>query len=335
MIVAGIDEAGYGPLLGPLVVSASAFEVPWPAPAAAADPLPEEIKDIPCCWKLLKAALTKKAPITKGRVIVADSKVVHHLTDGVKHLERGVLTLLAQSGIQPATASALLQSLGCVSEELSAHPWYAADDPALPWLSDAGDLAIARNMVQAAMARSGVKLRAMRTHLVPEQRFNRMVEQTNNKAAVVVSLTLSHLYHLHTQFGARGLVVGIDKQGGRDNYTSVLLRTFPDASVRVLLESEAGSSYQITETAGTETRRTLIHFREKCETLFMPVALASMICKYLRELYMHSFNTWWCQRVDGLKPTAGYYQDGTRWLDDVGPHLARLNVARGHLVRIR
>jgi ribonuclease HII len=335
MIVAGIDEAGYGPLLGPLVVSASAFAMPECRDEGTAADLPEQINDLPCCWKLLKAALTKKAPITKGRVIIADSKVVHHLSDGLKHLERGVLAMLAQSGMRPATASALLEALGCDPDQLTEHPWYAAHDPPLPWVSQAGDLAIASNMVRAAMARSGVKLCSMRTVLVPEQRFNTMVEQTNNKAAVAVSITLSHLYYLHTQFGAADLVVGIDKQGGRDNYTSLLLRTFPDAAIRVILESDAGSSYMITETIAGRRHRTLVHFRQKGESLFMPVALASMICKYLRELYMDVFNAWWCQRIDGLKPTAGYHQDGTRWLENVQPHLARLNIAREHLVRIR
>jgi hypothetical protein len=39
--------------------------------------------------------------------------------------------------------------------------------------------------------------------------------------------------------------------------------------------------------------------------------------------------------VAGLRPTAGYYQDGTRWLLDVAPHLGRLGVAREMLVRVR
>ncbi len=333
MIIAGIDEAGYGPLLGPLVVSATAFQMPDTVPG---EQLPLQISELPCCWKLLKAAVTKKSPITKGRVIVADSKVVHHLTDGVKHLERGVLAMLAAYSQEQAFSTAqLVAMLGCPVDELAVHPWYAAYDPPIPWMCESGDLAIARNMVRGAMVQAGLRLRAMRTRVVPEGAFNRMLAQTNNKGSALVSITLEHLYYLHVHFGAAGLVVGVDKQGGRDHYTSLLMRTFPDASLKVLEESETGSSYLLTESAGGEMRRTVIHFREKGETYFMPVALSSMICKYLRELYMHVFNNWWCQRIDGLRPTAGYYQDGMRWLADVDGHLARFNVKRADLVRVR
>ncbi len=135
--------------------------------------------------------------------------------------------------------------------------------------------------------------------------------------------------------------MGVDKQGGRDHYTHLLLRTFPEAQLRVLQESDAASSYLLHEAAAggpsgdAGGRRTVIHFREKGETHFLPTALASMICKYLREMCMEAFNAWWCARIAGLKPTAGYYQDGSRWLRDVEPHLRRLSVRREDLVRCR
>lgn len=337
MIIAGIDEAGYGPLLGPLVVSAAALELP-------AAPMVEEAEAVPCLWRLLKAAVAKKGPVRKGRLLIADSKLVHNLSDGDKLLERGVLAFLrtmqmegggSAAGNGDLTAAGLLELLGCKNHELTSRPWYAPHSVSLPWLADTGDVAIAANMLGAAMRSANVHTRCLRTAVVSEGAFNRLVGGTNNKASALVSITLTHLYHLHQMFGHRGLVVGIDKQGGRDHYTGLLLRSFPEAELKVLKESAESSSYLLQERTSQGLRRTLIQFREKGETAFLPTALASMLCKYLRELCMHSFNTWWCGRITGLQPTAGYYQDGTRWLTDVEPHLGRLGVSREMLVRVR
>jgi hypothetical protein len=345
MILAGIDEAGYGPLLGPLVVSATAFElmdVPLVTESEeGANGMPGG--GLPCLWRLLKGAVAKKTPVKKGRLLVADSKVVHNLTDGNKLLERGVLAFLrcmAEAGgmalSEAPSTSELLELFGCTNHELTDHPWYSPHEVNVPWLAEAGDLAIACNMLAGAMAAARVRPAAMRTAVVSERAFNRLVGGTNNKASALVSITLSHLYYLHTTFGHEGLVVGIDKQGGRDHYTTLLLQSFPEAHLKVLLESAEASSYLLTERlADGRERRSLIHFCEKGERAFLPTALASMLCKYLRELCMHSFNAWWCRQIAGLRPTAGYHQDGSRWLMDVEPHLGRLGISREMLVRVR
>ena len=71
------------------------------------------------------------------------------------------------------------------------------------------------------------------------------------------------------------------------------------------------------------------------ESRHLLVALASLISKYVRELLMESFNAYWSREVPGLRPTAGYYQDGLRFLKDIQPHLKRLGLTREGLVRQR
>ncbi len=331
MIVAGIDEAGYGPLLGPLVVSAAAFSVPGA--------LPEELEGVPCLWRELRGAVAKKNAGSKGRLLIADSKVVHNLAEGNRLLERGVLGFLRarDGGILAGTLQDLLEGLGCTDHELEGRSgWYDTSAVKLPWLADGADLAIAGNVLAGAMGRASVRMEALRTRVFPEHVFNRMVSGTNNKASALVSITLSHLDYLQRNFADMqkwgGLLVVIDKQGGRDHYTNLLLRSFPEATLRVMKESAEESVYVMTEGS---VRRTVVWFREKSESVSMATALASMLCKYVRELCMHAFNTWWGGRIEGLRPTAGYYQDGLRWLADVDAHLPRLGVTREMLCRIR
>ena len=55
--------------------------------------------------------------------------------------------------------------------------------------------------------------------------------------------------------------------------------------------------------------------------------------KYVRELCMNSFNHYWAEQIDGLKPTAGYYQDGQRFLRDIASTAKALGLRREDLVR--
>ena len=79
--IIGIDEAGYGPNLGPLVMSAVAYRVPHEAAGAN-------------LWKLLARAARKDGG-NDDKVWINDSKVVYSSGKGIAELERSVLAVLA------------------------------------------------------------------------------------------------------------------------------------------------------------------------------------------------------------------------------------------------
>ena len=54
-----------------------------------------------------------------------------------------------------------------------------------------------------------------------------------------------------------------------------------------------------------------------CESRQLPVALASMLAKYIRELHMVALNRFWAARVPNLAPTAGYPADAGRFVRQI------------------
>jgi len=63
--------------------------------------------------------------------------------------------------------------------------------------------------------------------------------------------------------------------------------------------------------------------------------LAYMLSKYLRELALRAFNVFWCARIDGLRPTAGYPVDADRFLTQINEVRHKLAISDDQLIRVR
>lgn len=286
-LVIGTDEAGYGPNLGPLVVAATAWRIDT-APDAAETGL-------------------AAAVATAAAGLWGDSKKIYRAGAGLDALERGVLVAmeLASHGLMPTSWGALVAALG---ETVTPQ---SPDSPALEYLTiprlahepSCRDRAIA---IAEALAASGVRLEAIRARVVQPAEFNAMLDAGLNKSDILSQVTLDLAASLASQAASdEPRLIWCDRHGGRRRYAPLVSRAFDLSLVRPLEEAAARSAYELPPggciefTVGGEAR--------------IPVALASMTAKYLRELCMLAFNTFWCGRDPGLLPTAGYPVDALRW----------------------
>jgi ribonuclease HII len=76
-------------------------------------------------------------------------------------------------------------------------------------------------------------------------------------------------------------------------------------------------------------------FAEKAEERVMPVALASMFAKYVREVLMLRFNAYWLARAPEVKATAGYWTDGQRFVKEIAEAAKKEGVVLRELIRSR
>ncbi|MFN0010157.1 MAG: hypothetical protein ACKVS8_00785 [Phycisphaerales bacterium] len=336
LIIAGIDEAGYGPLLGPLCVGMCALEIADWSPGDTA----------PDVWALLSACVCRKAGDKRRRIAVEDSKKLklanssttrHPLT----HLERGVLAFLAaQRGEALRTDADLYAALGASVED---QPWYAGEPIDLPLGTTAEELAIAANTLASGLATAGVRPVRLACRVVAEREYNALVRQWGTKAATTGLALREHLRFAWANWSGRAgsdasedgcvLRVVCDRQGGRTAYAESLARWVPGAEVVVQDESPARSRYLVRSTSGQDAgREMVVVFQPEAESACLPVALASMAAKLTRELLMARFNRHFAARLPELKPTAGYRQDAARWLHDAASVVSRSE--REEMVRI-
>ena len=319
-LIAGIDEAGFGPVLGPLVVTATAFTVG----AQLADE---------SMWSLLAPDVVRRPGKRRPGLAIADSKKLYARKSkaGLRHLERGVLAMLAARGHTPAGLDELVALLApAAKREAGEYPWYAALDLPLPLRASATDVALTGNAVAAKMAARGMDIVAVRSEILFAGRFNRIVQATRNKATALLDVTFRLLMWLWRR-EEKDLRIHVDRQGGRIHYLRALRRVFPDCQTRVLEEDAARSSYRLT----CGEKCAVICFHVAGERAHLPVALASMTSKYFRELFMTMLNRFWAGHVPDLAPTAGYYVDGRRFFAQIETAAAELNLDRSLLYRTR
>ncbi len=338
MVYAGIDEAGYGPRIGPLTVAMSAFRVPVAVSSASPDGLHGAAPDL---WRLLRAAVgkAKQAAGKRAPVIYVDDSKLLKGSNGLKRrhpldrLEQGVLSFLRTLDQTPASDLELFKTLGA-NVELA--PWYRGEPIPTPVSTTSAHIGVLANALRAAMVNSEVETIALRCELVGEAAFNEMVAEHGSKAVVNFSAVAAHLRFLWKRFGHDNAYVAIDRQGGRVSYGRQLASAIRGAIVRVVDESQETSVYELVEKHAlareNRPRRMVVRFDVKGDTKHFPTALASMTAKLVRELSMHRLNRYWSGRLVDLKPTAGYGVDANRWLCEVESLLSADD--RSRLVRL-
>ena len=318
-VLAGIDEAGYGPLLGPLVVTGVAFEL--------AD---DAIQD--CLWDRLRTSVTRRSSKRDRRLPIFDSKRLYQRKDGLATLERTALVMAAAAGVTAGTFRELLAAIAPQTlDHLSSYPWYSGFDVQLPTANDPTAVTMQANAVSNDLRRCGLRFIGLFAEPLLEGHFNRLVHNTRNKAVVSMGLVLRIAQRIASATPGQQLRVCIDRQGGRMRYGPALTTAFECRHLHILAESDARSAYRLDRRNGPHQ----IEFITSGEEHHLPIALASILSKYLRELFMIALNRYWRDRIEGLKPTAGYYQDARRFLADIEPAIRSEHLQRALLVRDR
>lgn len=320
----GIDEAGYGPNLGPLVMTAVVVE---DREAIAVEP-GRKATSAPDLWRDLAATVDRAGGDTR-RLWIDDSKAILRGGKGRDRLEAGCLAVLGALGVPPPRSiDGLFQALGAGSlEESELEPWLTPTEEgrACPWCSGLEDslLEIARDDLRPP-GRTW-RIVGLRSVVLGPSRFNARLAATGSKARVHFSV-FRELLALAWELAADGLPTHLegDKHGGRHFYLEPLVEALPGTWIERGTEGPLLSRYFI----GGAGRELTVSLAPRADATNGLVALASMVSKLVREIWMDAFNDFWGSRIEGLRPTAGYPTDATRFRAAIEPMARDLGLDR-------
>ena len=358
-ILIGIDEAGYGPNYGPLVVAATAWHVPeakvsgvgcqgsevgeaastaaqqhGTSKAGSATTLnpQSELRNpkspAPNLYRLLRTVVAKSA--SDRRIAIADSKSLYAPGLGLRQLERGLHAVLRSMQHVPSCWSTILEC--CHADPAGHHKthcWPAGHNCPLPLHAAEDEVIRLEARFTRACESAEVRPLMIRARLVYPAEFNDLCEQHGTKGAALSHITVALLREVidtvptfaPSSSPLAPIYALCDKHGGRNFYAALLQHHFSENWIEPIFETHTESCYEW----GAAESRTRVSFRMKGEQ-FLPTALASMTAKYLRELSMRAFNEFWSAQVPNLRPTAGYPQDAKRFRQDIASAQARLAI---------
>ena len=298
--ILGTDEAGYGPNLGPLVISCVVWEmtVNDALPSVDAhDPLAELERRL--------APIITESPSQLGKNgkmwLIGDSKKLY------------------QSGKLQVLADSVLMALHCAGQAFSNLQ---------PYINEYNSPAA--EQVQKSLRQLGVSLCNLKAEMISPRDFNHLLDRLGNKSTLLSETTLSLAKTEIQSLPDDGdVTVLCDKHGGRNHYVDLLYQFFPDCGwIEILTEGTPLSVYRLS----FQNRNIEFHFQAKADR-HIPAALASMTAKLLRELAMLEFNRFWQQHLPDLQPTAGYPVDALRFFGQIEKTRQKLGIPKSDLWR--
>jgi hypothetical protein len=307
----GIDEAGYGPNLGPLVLTAVVAE-------SHAEPQVHGRVDNRSLdfWNDL-AANVDRAGGDPDRLWVDDSKAIYRGGKGRDRLEQACWAAVIAAGHPlPYSIAEFVDALGAGTPEQSElSRWHEDGQPcrAFPPL-DQAQLESLRVRQCLTPRQSNWNIKAVRSVIVGPERFNSGLAARGLKSEVHFA-AFSELLRWVWDLAADGIATYVtsDKHGGKHYYMPALCQAIPEAWI------DRGNE-------GPELSRYLMRFRERAVELCLTpradrtdgfVALASIVSKTVREVWMDIFNGYWRARIPDLRPTAGYPTDAARFRREI------------------
>jgi ribonuclease HII len=324
MIIAGIDEAGYGPMLGPLVICASVFRVPENADASL--------------WEQLAPLVARKP--ADGSIAVNDSKKIYKRRKGLQDLEEGLLPFVAaRYGEAPGDLRSLLRQVarrGSPEPDayLDRYPWYAEQNLKIPVDSFSGLIEKRSSQLSKKLKEAGIELLGLAAIPMEVVEFNQGISEYDNKSKVSFKAVGSLLKRIWKQFPDEPVDVMIDRQGGRTRYSRLLFSSVSPRGIQIDEQNQELSSYRLSR-RNKDAPEFRVSFAKGSEEKNLCVALSSMLAKYLRELHMKVFNQYWRGYEEKLKPTAGYVLDARRFLEETVDLRSKLKTDPELLIRCR
>ncbi len=319
MLLIATDEAGYGPKLGPLVVTATMWRLPDQGQPSYED---------------LFAPLRQPTSVGDVTVVIDDSKSVY---------QPGRDNPLALLHAAISVCNRWIDAKEKKFEFAEFLETVAADDfhwiSETPWLRNFTGMPFLSSKETAetlsTWSSTGISCQRMIARVIPAKAFNQACGDGMNKADLLSESTLGLVRQFVEAHAADGESIDVycDRHGGRRYYAGVLQHVFHDATVQVVSEAKQQSMYRLR----SDRFDAKIHFTVKGDT-FTPVAMSSMYAKYIRERMMQSLNAYFAERHQAstpLKATAGYPSDASRFLELVQPIIDREQIAIEDLVRQR
>ncbi|NNE20319.1 MAG: hypothetical protein HKN10_17760 [Myxococcales bacterium] len=299
MLVMGVDENGLGPRLGPLVATSVLLETSRYGRAAL-------------CERGLGLGLTdSKETGGFGRMAFAESVALALVERGGAGVPASVDGFFDR--VAPESRPRLR---ACCPDEATARQCWAVD-PSLPMFG--GSAAQGKRLLDELIGRSSLRIVDVQSRVACAGVLNAKHSDGKNKLAVDLELFEDLIASAHLRHGAPLLVL-CGMIGGIRDYAARFSR-FDSDRVEALANRRGQRRYAVQDLGE-------LRFEVHADARHLPVALASIVGKYLREVCMHRIGEFYREDAPELTLASGYHDPvTTRFIDATERSRRRLGIA--------